>query len=285
MQQKPRKSRMPAPSGIIPRKSLGQHFLRDPEVIRKIVASLNLSPQDNVLEIGCGTGALTVHLAGKVRKFVGVELDVRLFRRLNSSLAGTGVRFLHGDVLALDLSRLAQEFSSSSGKIKVVGNLPYYLSSPIIEWLGHYSEVIHSATIMLQAEVADRLQAAPGGKEYGVLTVMTSYHFLCRRLFEVRPGSFKPVPKVSSAVVRLEPRSARPLRLSEEEPFFDFVKRSFSQRRKTMKNCLKGRVDLERLEAGLARLGHAPDARAEVLTLDEFIELFETICLERHNLK
>jgi 16S rRNA (adenine1518-N6/adenine1519-N6)-dimethyltransferase len=258
---------------MIAKKSLGQHFLHNPRVIHKIVASLDLDSKDRILEIGCGTGALTAHLADRVGQFTGVELDRTLFEALGSTFRGPGVCFLNQDILTLDLEGLFPELAPRQ-RIKVVGNLPYYISSPIVEWLGRQSNWFESVTIMLQAEVADRLLAKPGSKEYGVLTVTSHYHFHSRRLFPVKASAFRPIPKVDSAVVRLEPKTIKPLDLTGERKFFDFVKRCFSFRRKTLRNCLKGSCDPKRLERALADLEKPLDVRAECLSLEDFLSLF-----------
>lgn len=259
---------------IVARKRLGQNFLHDLTVIRRIIASLDLNTTDIVLEIGCGTGALTQHLVLKPRQFIGVELDKNLFQRLEDQYAGSSLLFLNQDILKLELTAVLRKLQLPSARLKVVGNLPYYISSPIIEWLGRQVTMIESATIMLQAEVADRLMASPGSKEFGVLTLLAGYYFTCRKLMAVRPGAFRPAPTVYSTVLRLEPKTQHTLDLDQESAFFAFIKQSFSQRRKTLCNCLKKSVDKGSLEGLLDRLGHPPDCRAEVLSLEDFIVLF-----------
>jgi 16S rRNA (adenine1518-N6/adenine1519-N6)-dimethyltransferase len=189
-------------------------------------------------------------------------------------MPGSSVLFLNQDILELELTTLMRELQLPSTKLKVVGNLPYYISSPIIEWLGKQVTMIESATIMLQAEVADRLIASPASKEFGVLTLLAGYYFTCRKLMEVHPQAFRPAPKVVSTVLRLEPKTQHTLDLDQELAFFAFIRQSFSQRRKTLWNCLKGSVDKGSLEALLGRLGHPPDCRAEALSLEDFIALF-----------
>ena len=259
---------------VVAKKRLGQNFLHDPNVVRRIVSSLELAATDTVLEIGCGTGALTRHIVSKPQHFVGVELDKSLFQKLAYQYSSPSTHFLNQDILQLDLSELMHRLRQPGAKLKVVGNLPYYISSPIIEWLGKQSGMIESATIMLQAEVADRLVALPGSKAFGVLSLIASYYFTVTKLMEVRPGAFRPVPKVSSTVLRLKPNTQWTLHLKEELALFGFIKQSFSQRRKTLWNCLKGSVDKGRLEAVLSRLGHAPNSRAEILSLEDFLSLF-----------
>ena len=260
---------------VVAKKRLGQNFLHDPSVIRRIVSSLELAATDIVLEIGCGTGALTRHIISKPQQFIGVELDESLFLRLADQHSAPSTLFLNQDILQLDLAELTQRLPQPGAKLKVVGNLPYYISSPIIAWLGKQSGMIESATIMLQAEVADRLMASPGSKKFGVLSLVVSYYFTAIKLLDVRPGAFRPVPKVSSSVLRLKPKTQRTLDPKEESALFGFIKQSFSQRRKILWNCLEGLVDKGRLEARLSRLGHSPKIRAESLSLEDFIILFK----------
>lgn len=259
---------------IVAKKRLGQNFLHDLNVVRRIVSSLELAATDNVLEIGCGTGALTRHIVSKVGQFVGVELDKDLFHWLADQHCSPSTLFLNQDILQLDLSELMHKLHQPRARLKVVGNLPYYISSPIIEWLGKQSGMIESATIMLQAEVADRLMASPGSKEFGVLSLVVSYYFTVTKLMDVRRGAFRPVPKVSSTLIRLKPKTKRRLDAKEESALFALIKQSFSQRRKTLWNCLKGSVDKRGLEVILGRLGHPPNIRAETLSLEDFISLF-----------
>jgi len=262
---------------VIAKKRLGQNFLHDPSVIRRIVSSLELAATDIVLEIGCGTGALTRHIVSKPQQFIGVELDKSLFQRLAEQYSSPSSLFLNQDILQLDLCQLMHTLRQPRARLKVLGNLPYYISSPIIEWLGKQSGAIESATVMLQSEVAERLMASSGGKEFGVLSLVASYYFTVTRLMDVRPGAFRPVPKVSSTVLRLKPKTQRTLDPKEELALFGFIKQSFSQRRKTLWNCLKGSVDKGKLEAILDRLKHPPNCRAETLSLQDFLSLFREL--------
>ena len=259
---------------VIPKKRLGQNFLHDLKVVRRIVSSLELTATDTVLEIGCGTGALTRQIVSKPRQFIGVELDRGLFQRMADQHFSPDVLFLNQDILQLDLPELMHRLHQPCEKLKVVGNLPYYISSPIIEWLGRQAGMIESATVMVQAEVADRLIASPGTKEFGVLTLVASYHFTVTKLMDVRPGAFRPAPKVSSTLLRLKPKTQKTLDQKQELALFGFIKQSFSQRRKTLWNCLKGSVHKSELEAMLGRLGHASNSRAEALSLEDFVSLF-----------
>jgi 16S rRNA (adenine1518-N6/adenine1519-N6)-dimethyltransferase len=256
-------------------KSLGQHFLKDRRAIQRIVDSLEPKAADTILEIGCGTGALTRRIVGTTRRYLGVELDTQLFLELDRTMASPQAVFLNQDILTLNWDELGAEHLLPGGKFKVLGNLPYNLSSPIITQLARHADVLEMTVIMLQAEVADRLVALPGSKDYGVLTLLGQYYFECKFLFLVRPGAFTPQPKVISKVVRLTPRTVRPLLPSQEGPFLRFVKRSFSQRRKTLLNCLKELqdIDMEKLKEFLKDRGYPLDVRAERISLDDFIAL------------
>lgn len=256
------------------KKRLGQHFLKNPSLARKIVAGLGLEEGDTVVEIGCGTGALTGNLVGQGCRYVGVEVDALLYSQLRQRFSGPGIEFLNRDILALDLGDIRRRHAGNG--FRVVGNLPYAISSPILQHLARHSDVIDLAVVMLQAEVADRLAAGPGGRDYGVLSLIVQYHFRPERLFVVPPQAFKPKPKVDSRVVRLVPRPHRPLSQAEESLFFRFVKQAFSQRRKTLRNCL-GEVQpdaWERLDQTLRKLGYPGTVRAEEVALTHFLQLF-----------
>ena len=259
------------------KRRLGQHFLKHPSLARKIVAGLGPEEGDTVLEIGCGTGALTGNLVGLGCRYIGVEVDAVLCSQLRRRFNGPGIEFLNRDILSLDLGELRKRHAGSG--FKVVGNLPYAISSPILQHLARHSGVIDLAVVMLQAEVADRLAAGPGGRDYGVLSLIVQYHFRPEPLFMVPPQAFKPKPKVDSKVVRLVPRLHRPLRPAEESRFFGFVKQAFSQRRKTLRNCL-GEVQPEtwaRLAGTLRELGYPGTVRAEKISLAHFLRLFGSL--------
>jgi len=258
------------------KKRLGQHFLKHPSLARKIVAGLGLEEGDTVVEIGCGTGALTGNLVGQGCHYVGVEVDALLYSQLRQRFSGPGIEFLNRDILALDLGDIRKRHAGNG--FRVVGNLPYAISSPILQHLARHSDIIDLAVVMLQAEVADRLAAGPGGRDYGVLSLIVQYHFRPEPLFVVPPQAFKPKPKVDSKVVRLVPRPRRPLRPAEESLFFVFVKQAFSQRRKTLRNCL-GEVQPEawaRLSQTLLELGYPATVRAEKISLTHFLQLFDS---------
>ena len=242
------------------KKRLGQHFLHKPSLARRIVAGLGLQGNDTVVEIGCGTGALTGDLVGK-GSYIGVELDSVLCSRLRQRYGGPGIEFLNRDILTLDLGELRNRHAAPG--FRVVGNLPYAISSPILQHLARHAGVIDLAVVMVQAEVADRLAASPGGRDYGVLTLIIQYYFRIEPLFGVPPQAFK--PWFASFL--------------EESAFFGFVKQAFSQRRKTLRNCLK-KVEpeaWERMAETLRELGYPGTVRAEKISLAHFLELFGSL--------
>jgi 16S rRNA (adenine1518-N6/adenine1519-N6)-dimethyltransferase len=249
---------------IAPKKSLGQHFLRDENVARKIVHELDLQPRDVVVEIGPGTGALTKHLAPAARTVVGIEVDPRAVLVLRS-MFGDAVDVLERDVLTVDLTELAQRHRTA---LRVVGNIPYNITSAILFWLFEHRTAVRDATLMMQLEVARRLVARPKTKAYGILSVATQFHAVPELLFKVSRNSFYPTPEVDSAILRL--------RFEKEVPpcnvslFTALVRATFGKRRKTLRNSLRymGLSDeqLKGITLDLVR-------RPEELSLEEFINL------------
>ena len=260
------------------KKKLGQNFLKDRLLAQRIVNSLNLNPNDQILEIGCGTGALTKVLVGKCF-YNGVELDQALYLKVKEKFGGPKRKFLNQDILSLDLSQLVERNIAS---FKIVGNLPYGISSPILHHISRYVDFVDLVVVMLQAEVADRLVAMPCSREYGFLTLFIHYYFNTELLFTVSPQAFKPQPKVKSKVVRLTPRSDYLLSRHDEPRFFQFIKKAFSQRRKTLRNCLKmlSSLQQERLKFELDNLSYSMEVRAEEISLTHFVELFRTVSTE-----
>jgi 16S rRNA (adenine1518-N6/adenine1519-N6)-dimethyltransferase len=261
---------------VPPKKSLGQNFLIDENIISRIIQSAEITKDDTVIEIGPGMGAMTKDLAIAAGKVIAIELDERLFRKLKAELK---------DVDNLDLvlgDALAFPYESLPGKVKVVANLPYYISTPIITRLISARERISEMVLMLQKEVAQRITAKPVGKEYGYLSVMVQLWTEAVNLFGVPKEAFTPVPKVDSAVVRLRAREASAVRVSDLVFFEKVVSAAFSQRRKTLKNSLKnsGVIDHARFEAAMERAhesGVDPIRRAETLSLSEFATLAEIL--------
>ncbi len=250
------------------KKSLGQNFLKDPHYLKKIVDAANIGPADQVLEIGPGLGHLTRELAARAGRLLAIELDERLIERLRSDFAGaSNVTIVHGDALEYP-------FETLEGRWKVVANLPYYISTPIIQRLIRFREKFTTLTLMLQKEVAERVAAPPGGKEYGYLSVLVQFYTAPRVEFTVPAGAFTPAPEVDSAVMtlRVRERPAAPVR--DEDFLIVVVKAAFSQRRKTLRNALKklglsGEV-MDRLHAAI---GIDPGRRAETLSVEDFCRL------------
>ncbi len=283
-----------------PRKRFGQHFLHERGVIQRIVAAFDPKLSDHVVEIGPGEGVLTRELAGKVAKLDVVELDRDLIEHLRQSLPES-VTIHNADALKFDFCSLAP----SHGKLRIIGNLPYNISTPILFHLldqamhcdaqGRASaaggrkpgaavgEAANGASLhrgprlcpigdmlfMLQKEVVDRMVAAPGGKDYGRLSVMLQWGAKVEKLFNIAPGAFRPPPKVDSSIVRLTPHAVPPVEVHDPQRFAQIVKAAFSQRRKVLRNTLKGLVAPETME----RLGIDPGRRAETLSLQEFAAL------------
>jgi 16S rRNA (adenine1518-N6/adenine1519-N6)-dimethyltransferase len=248
-----------------PKKSLGQHFLTDRSYIEKIVLAVNPQPGDRLVEIGPGQGAITLPLLKKHGELTAIEFDRDLITPLMASSEGVGrLTIIHKDVLAVDFSKLAGE-----DKLRLVGNLPYNLSSPILFHAIEHAAVIRDMVFMLQKEVVDRMAAGPGSKVYGRLSVMLQAYCEVTPLFVVPPGAFRPPPKVDSAVVRLVPRDPDSIGVQAPQRFTEVVRAAFGQRRKTLRNALSSVCDVEQIEAA----GLRPDARAEQVEVAGFIRL------------
>jgi 16S rRNA (adenine1518-N6/adenine1519-N6)-dimethyltransferase len=252
-----------------PKKRFGQHFLHDRNVIGRIVATLAPRPGDHIVEIGPGKGALTRVLAAQLDHFDAVELDRDLLAHLQSTIPA-GKLTLHGaDALKYDFCQLMQQ----GRKLRLVGNLPYNISTPLLFHLLDQAGCIQDMLFMLQKEVVQRLAATPGGKDYGRLSVMIQYRCAVEKLFDVAPGAFTPPPKVDSSVVRLVPHATPPVAVNDEAQFAKVVRAAFASRRKTLRNNMKGLLSAEDMTA----LGIDPTRRAETLTLTEFVALSNKI--------
>lgn len=253
--------------GLRMSKKLGQNFLIDPNVVGGIVDAAEINPDDTVLEIGPGIGTLTQGLAESGCQVLAVELDVRLIGILGKTLAGyENVRVVHGDILKIDISReiLAERY-------KVVANLPYYITTPIIMGLLEQRLPIERLVTMVQKEVAERMVAQPGGKDYGALSVAVQYYTQPEIMFTVPAKSFIPAPAVESAVIRCIVRDKPPVDINDEKKFFRVVKAAFAQRRKTLTNNLKGAgLPADRVQAILETANIDGTRRGETLSLDEF---------------
>ncbi len=266
-----------------PKKRLGQNFLVDRFISDKIISFSGFTHEDTILEIGPGKGALTLPLAGKVKHVVAVEKDGQLVDWLNNRLHQDGfnnVTLLHEDILKVDWQTLKKYFE---GRIPVIGNLPYNISSPVLEKMCRHSQWMGQAILMFQKEVADRLTATPGGKTYGALTLLVQYHAEAFSVLKVLKGSFFPVPKVDSMVVSLDFERPYPQRGGHEAVFKKVVKGAFSHRRKTVLNSLKGAFrdqSRESLLSALAACGIDPGKRAEVLHMADFLRLSSLLAID-----
>jgi len=252
----------PRTRGHRPRKRFGQNFLVDRTVIERIVSAVAPNPDDRIIEIGPGHGALTNALLAVVRQLEVVEIDRDLAAELAQAHAPERLRIHVADALKFD-------FGAGAERLRVVGNLPYNISSPLLFRLLTYADRIDDIHVMLQKEVVDRMIAQPGTGEYGRLSVMLRYRFRIERLFKVAPGSFRPMPNVESAVARLIPHVTMPFIARDTESFARIVALAFGQRRKTLRNALSPIAD----DAMLRHAGVDPRVRGETLSIGEFVAL------------
>ncbi|MBN2981214.1 MULTISPECIES: 16S rRNA (adenine(1518)-N(6)/adenine(1519)-N(6))-dimethyltransferase RsmA [Cohnella] len=263
--------------GFTFKKSLGQNFLTDKNILDKIVAAANLGPEAGALEIGPGIGALTERLAQEAGQVAAVEIDDRLIPILREVLSVyDNVTVLHADVLKADLRSLWQERFAGCERVSVVANLPYYVTTPIIMKLLEDRLPIEAIVVMVQKEVAERMAASPGGKDYGSLSIAVQYYCEPEYVCTVPPGSFIPAPNVDSAVIRLKRRGEPAVEVRDEARFFRIVHAAFAQRRKTLHNNLAAFAGKERkgeLADVLTASGIDPGRRGETLSLAEFARL------------
>lgn len=265
-------------------KKFGQNFLIDTHVLDKIIYAAHITKEDMVLEIGPGIGTMTQYLAKAAGKVIAVEIDKNLIPILSDTLSACdNVTIINEDVLKLDIKKLAQE--KNAGKpIKVVANLPYYITTPIIMGLFENGVPIESITVMVQKEVARRMQTGPGNKDYGALSLAVQYYASPYIVANVPPNCFMPRPNVGSAVIRLTRHKSTPVEVTDERLMFDIIRASFNQRRKTLANGLNNsdKLDLPKdviIEA-IEMLGKGPSVRGEALTLEEFAKLSNDIALQ-----
>jgi 16S rRNA (adenine1518-N6/adenine1519-N6)-dimethyltransferase len=248
--------------GHQPRKRFGQNFLADAHYVARIVAAVAPQPADNIVEIGPGLGALTGALIDGAKRISAIEIDRDLVARLRERFGA--------DVLALhEADALAFDYGTLGARLRVVGNLPYNISSPLLFRLSAYATSLLDIHVMLQREVVARMTAKPATPDYGRLTVMLQSRFAVTRLFTVPPGAFRPAPNVDSAVARLVPLAELRPRIDDDALFARVVAAAFGQRRKTMRNALAGVAD----ETALREAGIDPSARGETLSVDEFVRL------------
>ncbi len=267
--------------GLGPKKGLGQHFLWQSAVVERIAEAAELRSDDVVVEIGPGLGILTAACARRAGLVIAVEIDEALIPALSEVLDGyQNVRVVVGDARSVDFRQLVERYAPWSRRpCKVVGNLPYYLTSPLLMRLLQGEFVAELLVFMVQKEVAERIVAEPGGKDYGSLSVAVRYWAEPEYLFSVGPQAFVPPPEVTSAVVRLRRRKRPPVDVADEELFFRVVRAAFTYRRKTIRNALQqaGLLSPEDAAAVFAASGIAPERRGETLGLGEFAALANSI--------
>jgi 16S rRNA (adenine1518-N6/adenine1519-N6)-dimethyltransferase len=274
------------PSGRNHRPKLGQHFLVDPGVAREIVDALGDISQRTVLEIGPGRGILTSLLAKRARRLIAIELDRVLAAQLRMQFGQTrNVEIIEGDALAIDFHSVfgPRPGSTRTGveltlePVRVVGNIPYYITSELLLRLFENRQYLESMVLMVQSEVADRLNAKPGSRDYGLLSATAQLYAQVEKLFTLPPAAFSPPPKVHSTVVRLTLRPRLEQLRVPEGPFVDFLKLSFAQKRKTLWNNLKAEYSPETLRGAMEQARIKPTVRAEALSLESSAALFRAI--------
>lgn len=259
-------------------KSLGQNFLIDGNIVRKIVDEGDITPEDYIIEIGPGMGTLTEELALRAKKVIAIEIDDTLLPILDETLGKyDNVQVIHGDVLKIDIEKLIEE-NLSGGPVKVVANLPYYVTTPIIAKLIEDNLNLESIIVMVQKEVAERMEAGPGGKEYGSLSVFVNFYSKPEIVVKVPKTVFMPQPKIDSAVIKLEIKKELPD--VDKDKFFKIVKAAFSKRRKTILNSLSTygfNIEKETIKEALEKLNINVDTRAENLSVEDFIKISKTL--------
>lgn len=262
-------------------KKYGQNFLIDAHVLDKIIAAADVGPEDFVLEIGPGIGTMTQYLAEHAREVAAVEIDTHLIPILEDTLQDyDNVTIINEDILKLDINALAQE-KNQGRPIKVVANLPYYITTPIIMGLFESGVPVENITVMVQKEVADRMQVGPGTKDYGALSLAVQYYAEPYLVANVPPNCFMPRPKVGSAVIRLTRHKEKPVQVKDENFMFRLIRASFNQRRKTLQNGLNNCAELAVTKAqvveALEKMGLPATVRGEKLTLEQFAQLSDLL--------
>ena len=262
-------------------KKFGQNFLIDGHVLDKIIAGAGVTKDDMVLEIGPGIGTMTQYLAEAAGKVVAVEIDRNLLPILQETLADyDNVKVIHADVLSLDLEKLVQE-ENVGRPIKVVANLPYYITTPIIMALFEQHVPLANVTVMVQKEVAARMKSGPGSKDYGALSLAVQYYAEPYIVANVPCNCFMPRPNVDSAVIRLTRYEEPPVQVKDEKMLFKIIRASFNQRRKTLQNGLNNSSELnftkDQIAAAIAEAGFSPSVRGEALTLEQFAKLTDIL--------
>ncbi len=266
-------------------KKYGQNFLIDGNILEKIVTEAGITDKDFVLEIGPGIGTMTQYLCEAAREVVAVEIDRFLIPVLEDTLRSyDNVTVINSDILKLDLNAFIQE-KNNGNPVKIVANLPYYITTPIVMELFESHAPIESITIMIQKEVADRMQVGPGTKDYGALSLAVQYYAKPQIVAIVPPSCFMPRPNVASAVIRLDRYTESPVKVTDEKLFFKNIRASFNQRRKTLVNGLMNGMNLgytkEELGEILLSIGWKENIRGEALTIEEFAQLSNIISSRR----
>lgn len=262
-------------------KKFGQNFLIDTSVLERIIAAAEIGPEDCVLEIGPGIGTMTQYLAETAGSVIAVEIDKALIPILEETLAPyENITVIQGDILKLDIRELAEKYAGGK-KLKVVANLPYYITTPIIMGLFEKDIPLSGITVMVQKEVAERMQAKPGTKDYGALSLAVQYYAEPRIAANVPPNCFMPRPTVGSAVIHLEHREIPPVKVEDEKFMFDLIRAAFNQRRKMLPNALMGAgipgLTKENITESLNKIGIPETIRGEKLSLQEFAMLSDLL--------
>ncbi|MFA5275518.1 MAG: 16S rRNA (adenine(1518)-N(6)/adenine(1519)-N(6))-dimethyltransferase RsmA [Candidatus Omnitrophota bacterium] len=262
---------------IKPKKSLGQNFLIDRNIGDKIVNSCGLHPDDIVFEIGAGRGELTRLIAQKVKLVYALEIDKRLYENLVQEFEGrANVKFINADILKFNLKKI----KAGSIKIKVVGNIPYYISSPIIEHLFQYSEMISDIFLTVQKEFAERASSLPGTKKYGSFSCFVRYYSQPEILFNISRSCFRPEPEVASAFLHLSLRETAPVQVDDENALFKIIRAAFNKRRKTLRNSLEGVVGEGVLNEFFVSKNLDKNTRPERLSLEDFADILNLTAAE-----
>ena len=267
--------------GFAFQKKFGQNFLIDPHVLDKIISAAGVTKDDMVLEIGPGIGTMTQYLAEAAGRVVAVEIDNNLIPILQETLKDyENVTVIHNDILKVDIAELAEKYNGGR-PIKVVANLPYYITTPIIMGLFESHVPIDNITVMVQKEVADRMQEGPGSKNYGALSLAVQYYAEPYIVANVPPNCFIPRPSVGSAVIRLTRHKEAPVQTKDEQLMFRLIRASFNQRRKTLQNGLNNASDLhftkEQIAKAIETMGLSASVRGETLTLEQFARLTDLL--------
>ena len=262
-------------------KKFGQNFLIDTGILEEIIDSAGITKDDMILEIGPGIGTMTQYLCESARQVIAVEIDTNLIPILKDTLSEyDNVKVINDDILKVDINALAEEYNNGK-PIKVVANLPYYITTPIIMGLFESHVPLESITVMVQKEVADRMQVGPGSKDYGALSLAVQYYAEPYIVANVPPNCFIPRPNVGSAVIRLTRHAKPPVEVKDKDLMFRLIRASFNQRRKTLQNGLSNAQDLsfskEEIAAAIESLGLSPSVRGETLTLAQFAALSDVL--------